>query len=130
MTASVFSGCTVQTNDTPKAKSPATRSNLPRKQASRNVRRTIDDLTARYLTGEHQRDVYLVSHGAAIRLIAAHLTKLDPEFAMKNYLQNTGTVDLEYSDGLWICHRWGEAALPGMESPTDDAAQENADPMG
>ncbi|ALG83358.1 histidine phosphatase family protein [Gordonia phthalatica] len=90
----------------------------------------IDDLTARYLTGEHQRDVYLVSHGAAIRLIAAHLTKLDPEFAMKNYLQNTGTVDLEYSDGLWICHRWGEADLPGDDSPKDDAAAENADPMG
>ena len=90
----------------------------------------IDDLTAEYLTGENQSDVYLVSHGAAIRLIAAHLTKLDPEFAMKNYLQNTGIVELEYADGLWICHRWGEAELPGDDSPADEAAAQNADPMG
>lgn len=90
----------------------------------------IDDLTTRYLTGGHRRDVYLVSHGAAIRLVAAHLTKLDPEFAMKNYLQNTAAVELEYRDGLWVCHRWGEADLPGDDSPADDAAAANADPMG
>lgn len=87
----------------------------------------IDDLTARYLTGDDLRDVYLVSHGAAIRLIAAHLTKLDPEFAMKNYLQNTGAVELEYENGLWVCRRWGDADLPGSDG---NAPASPADPMG
>ncbi|MBM7368181.1 histidine phosphatase family protein [Gordonia hydrophobica] len=90
----------------------------------------IDDLTSKYLTGEHQRDVYVVSHGAAIRLIAAHLTDIDPEYAMKHYLQNTGTIELEYRDGLWVCHQWGDAELPGESAPADDAAAQNADPMG
>ncbi|GAA2394113.1 MULTISPECIES: histidine phosphatase family protein [Gordonia] len=88
----------------------------------------IDDLASRYLTGANQRDVYLVSHGAAIRLIAAHLTRLDPEFAMKNYLNNTGSVELEFTGDLWVCHRWGEAALPDADG--SDTAPGYEDPMG
>ncbi|GAC79263.1 histidine phosphatase family protein [Gordonia malaquae] len=72
---------------------------------------TVDDLTERFIVGE-DRDVYLVSHGAAIRLIAAHLSQIDPQFAMENYLPNTGSVDLEYRDGLWVVQRWGSADLP------------------
>ncbi|MGB3885813.1 histidine phosphatase family protein [Gordonia sp. (in: high G+C Gram-positive bacteria)] len=73
----------------------------------------IDELATKYLIGENQQDVYLVSHGAAIRLIAAHLAKIDPEFAMKNYLPNTGSVELELrDDGLWVAHLWGDSVLP------------------
>ncbi|WP_051198495.1 histidine phosphatase family protein [Gordonia shandongensis] len=103
----------------------------------------IDDLVGTYLTGPDQRDVYLVSHGAAIRLVAAHLARLDPEFAMKNYLPNTGSVELELRDGVWICHAWGDAPLPetpdlvaGEGAPNlgdadlGDADRGDADPMG
>ncbi|MCF8571560.1 histidine phosphatase family protein [Gordonia sp. HY002] len=82
----------------------------------------IDELTRKYVTGEG-RDVYLVSHGAAIRLIAAHLSGIDSEFALKNYLPNTGSVVLEPGDTRWTVSRWGVADLAdGDGSP--------ADPMG
>ncbi|MGO3325009.1 histidine phosphatase family protein [Gordonia sp. (in: high G+C Gram-positive bacteria)] len=82
----------------------------------------VDELTTKYVTGEG-RDVYLVSHGAAIRLIAAHLSGIDSEFALKNYLPNTGSVVLEPSDTGWTVARWGVADLAdGDGSP--------ADPMG
>lgn len=89
----------------------------------------IDELAAKYLTGENPRDVYLVSHGAAIRLIAAHLAKIDPEFAMKNFLPNTGTVELELGEnGLWVAHLWGESPLPLTDPTGTDPAAD--DPMG
>ncbi|MGB3695980.1 MAG: histidine phosphatase family protein [Gordonia sp. (in: high G+C Gram-positive bacteria)] len=96
----------------------------------------IDDLANRYLVGPDAQDVYLVSHGAAIRLVAAHLTRIDPEFAMKNYLPNTGAVELELHDGIWVCRRWGDSPLP---EPDDAGAAdevsgsdrtEATDPMG
>ena len=97
----------------------------------------VDDVAAKYLTGPDARDVYLVSHGAAIRLIAAHLAKLDAEFAMKNYLPNTGSVELEYRNGLWVLQSWGDAELPdpdaaevaSIEDP-DETARDDIDPMG
>lgn len=67
----------------------------------------IDQLDREYLTGEQQRDVYLVSHGAAIRLVAAHLAGVDPEFAMRNHLRNTDTVELERTPDGWALQRWG-----------------------
>ncbi|WOC12091.1 histidine phosphatase family protein [Gordonia sp. MP11Mi] len=82
----------------------------------------IDELTTKYVTGEG-RDVYLVSHGAAIRLIAAHLSGIDSEFALKNFLPNTGSIVLESGEGGWTVTQWGAADLPaGDGSP--------ADPMG
>ncbi|MCF8587278.1 histidine phosphatase family protein [Gordonia liuliyuniae] len=82
----------------------------------------VDELTTKYVTGEG-RDVYLVSHGAAIRLIAAHLSGIDSEFALKNFLPNTGSIVLESGDSGWTVTQWGTADLPaGDGSP--------ADPMG
>ncbi|MFW0797612.1 histidine phosphatase family protein [Gordonia sp. CPCC 205515] len=72
----------------------------------------IDDLTRRHLAGPDQQDVYVVSHGAAIRLIAAHLGGVDPAFAAGTHLQNTGSIELEYTDGLWVVHRWGAVTGP------------------
>lgn len=72
----------------------------------------IDDLAGRYLAGDAQQDVFVVSHGAAIRLIAARLARIDPAFAAGTHLQNTGSIELEYSDGLWVVHRWGAVAGP------------------
>lgn len=89
----------------------------------------LDELAARHLTDPDAPDVYVVSHGAAIRLVAAHLTGVDPEFALKNYLTNTGTVELDYTAGTWTCLRWaGKPWTPDTSpGPTPNTAP---DPMG
>ncbi len=43
-------------------------------------------------------DLAVVSHGAVIRLIAAYLGRVDPEFAVRTLLPNTRRVDLEVPD--------------------------------
>jgi broad specificity phosphatase PhoE len=73
---------------------------------------TVEDLADMYLTGPDQRDVFLVSHGAAIRLIAARLAGIDSRFAAATHLGNTGSIELEYSDGIWVCTRWGAKTAP------------------
>ena len=70
----------------------------------------------------------MVSHGAAIRLIAARLAGIDPGFAVSNHLPNTGVVELSYapgSDSAWSAHRWGDRLAPFA----GDAAGED-NPMG
>ncbi|AZZ80335.1 MULTISPECIES: histidine phosphatase family protein [Gordonia] len=87
---------------------------------------TVDDLARSYLTGTEPRDVFLVSHGAAIRLIAARLAGIDSRFAAATHLGNTGSIELEYADGIWVCHRWGAETAPfdRVDEPLVD------DPMG
>lgn len=72
----------------------------------------IDDLARRSLSGPDARDVYLVSHGAAIRLVAARLAGIDGKFAAATHLPNTGSIDLEYRDNRWVCHLWGATQAP------------------
>lgn len=91
----------------------------------------IDDLRAGHLEGSDQRDVVVVSHGAAIRLIAARLAGVDPGFAAETHLRNTGSIELEFVDGLWRLHRWG--AVSGPFGPRIDeplVTEPSADPMG
>ncbi|GAB86391.1 histidine phosphatase family protein [Gordonia rubripertincta] len=87
---------------------------------------TVEDLARSYLTGTEPRDVFLVSHGAAIRLIAARLAGIDSRFAAATHLGNTGSIELEYTDGIWVCHRWGAETAPfdRVDEPLVD------DPMG
>lgn len=87
---------------------------------------TIEGLAAQYLTGTRRREVFLVSHGAAIRLIAARLAGIDSRFAAATHLGNTGSIELEYVDGVWVCHRWGATTAPfgRVDEPLVD------DPMG
>ncbi|MFT4128285.1 MAG: histidine phosphatase family protein [Gordonia sp. (in: high G+C Gram-positive bacteria)] len=86
----------------------------------------VGDLAERYLTGPAATDVVVVSHGAAIRLVAAHLAGVDGRFAAATPLSNTGSIELEYRDGVWICHRWG-----GRRAPFGDVDEPLvADPMG
>ncbi|MFW0786274.1 histidine phosphatase family protein [Gordonia sp. CPCC 206044] len=87
----------------------------------------IDDLAGRHLIGDNQRDVYVVSHGAAIRLIAARLAGVDPTFAASTHLKNTGSIELEYVDGLWVCRRWGAETGP-FGTTVDEPLV--TDPMG
>lgn len=73
-------------------------------------------------------DVYLVSHGTAIRLVAAELAGVDRAFAAQTHLRNTDSIELEYSDGAWVCRRWG--ATIGPLTTVDDEMMAPADPMG
>ncbi len=85
---------------------------------------SVRDLLARYLpTVQTVRerylpdgDVYLVSHGAAIRLVAAHLANADPEFAFRNHLANTAAVSLRPEGAGWSLVKWGDV-ISGDEDP-------------
>ena len=75
-------------------------------------------------------DVVVVSHGAAIRLVAKTLAGVESAFALEHHLANTEAVVLApITDGRWSCVHWGSAAPPFY--PQDpDAADSAADPMG
>ena len=76
-------------------------------------------------------DVVVVSHGAAIRLVAAVLAGVDGGFALDNHLANTECVVLSpITDGRWSCVQWAALTPPFTpEVPVDDAGHD-ADPMG
>ena len=80
----------------------------------------INDLAHSHLTGPEASDVVVVSHGAAIRLVAAHLSGIDAKFAAATHLPNTGSIELEYRNGVWVCERWGARRAPfgaGVDEP-------------
>lgn len=83
----------------------------------------LDALREEFLTGPDVPDVIVVSHGAAIRLVAAVLAGVDGEFAADNHLDNTETVELlPTAGGGWECVRWGTFVPPfeGKGSRTAD----------
>ncbi|MGW0037935.1 histidine phosphatase family protein [Gordonia sp. NPDC003376] len=90
----------------------------------------VDELAARYLRGPEQRDVVVVSHGAAIRLVAAHLAGIDGKFAAATHLPNTGSVELELTEsGIWVCHRWGARRAP-FGTVDEPLVVDDDNPMG
>ncbi|MFN8068181.1 MAG: histidine phosphatase family protein [Mycolicibacterium insubricum] len=61
-------------------------------------------------------DLLVVSHGAAIRLVAATLAGVDGDFAARNQLANTETVVLEPTTaGGWRCIRWAGSPLVSVD---------------
>ncbi|CAM3850893.1 MULTISPECIES: histidine phosphatase family protein [Tsukamurella] len=72
----------------------------------------VEAARAQYLDGDDQGDVYLVSHGAAIRLVAAHLGRVDGEYAHKHHLPNTGEIVLRPVSGGWEVVSWADAPSP------------------
>ncbi|MDJ0394338.1 histidine phosphatase family protein [Rhodococcus sp. G-MC3] len=83
----------------------------------------LDSLRDQYLTSPDAADVIVVSHGAAIRLVAAVLAGVNGEFAADNHLDNTETVELvPTTGGGWSCVRWGtfEPPFEGKGSQTAD----------
>lgn len=80
------------------------------------------------------RDVVVVSHGAAIRLVGAVLAGVDGGFALEHHLPNAECVVLTpITDGRWSCVQWA-ARTPPFEPtlavhPVEDALH-GADPMG
>jgi probable phosphoglycerate mutase len=87
----------------------------------------IDDVADKYLSGPDAADVHLVSHGAAIRLIAARLVNMPAEFALAHHLGNTGSIELTRTPDGWTCLRWG-SELPPFH--VDDEPELARDPMG
>lgn len=87
---------------------------------------TLERLRARYLSDPEAGDLILVSHGAAMRLVASELTTVPRLFATNNHLDNTETIELLPVAGGWECTRWGRYTPPfGQDiEPTGD------DPMG
>ena len=94
----------------------------------------LDDVRARYLEeSTWHGDIVLVSHGAAIRLVAAHLAGIDPGFALRCHLENTQSVVLSAAaDGSWACPRWGLQTPPfdTPAQPDPGASMPEAPPMG
>lgn len=56
--------------------------------------------------------VVLVSHGAAIRLVAARLADVDGAFAASNSLPNTAMVVLQPVPDGWRCVQWDQQTPP------------------
>lgn len=88
----------------------------------------VESLRGQYLDGsDDDGDVLVVSHGAAIRLVAAHLSGVDGRFSADTHLDNTQTIELVPTlGGGWECVRWG-AVLPPFRTPAVDVVD---DPMG
>lgn len=71
---------------------------------------TIAEL-AEYLDGGGD-DAMVVSHGAMIRLGVVAITDVEPEFAVRNFLSNTESIELSRHDGRWQVERWGQYRAP------------------
>ncbi len=74
----------------------------------------LSDLRTHYLDDRHwTRDIVVVSHAAAIRLVAATLAGIDAGVAAGRHLANTEAVALApVADGGWSCLQWGVAPTP------------------
>lgn len=82
-------------------------------------------------------DVWVVSHGAAIRWVAATLAGVDGRFATTRHLDNTETAELILGpDGRWTCVRWGREIppfpIPSADEPSldSDISDISSNPMG
>jgi broad specificity phosphatase PhoE len=95
----------------------------------------IADLRMRYLDDDRWGgDIVVVSHGAAMRLVAATLAGVDGTFVVEHHIGNAESVVLApITDGRWSCVHWGQLSPPflpdprGMPRPEE---LESADPMG
>jgi broad specificity phosphatase PhoE len=95
----------------------------------------VTDLRMRYLDDhEFKGDIVVVSHGAAIRLVAATLAGVEASFALEHHLANAEAVVLTpITDGRWSCLHWGAAGPPFYPEPDADPvedAKRAPDPMG
>ncbi|KRE26978.1 phosphoglycerate mutase [Mycobacterium sp. Soil538] len=94
----------------------------------------LDRLRMRYLDDDAwSRDIVVVSHGAAIRLVSAVLAGVEPGFAIDHHLTNAEAVILApVTDGRWSCVQWGRLSPPfgNGASVTTAGDSASADPMG
>lgn len=90
----------------------------------------VADLRRSYLDDRSwAEDIVVVSHGAAIRLVAAALAGVESGFVLEHHLANTDAVALmPVTDGRWSCVHWGARTPPFYPEPVVDLP--GADPMG
>jgi broad specificity phosphatase PhoE len=92
----------------------------------------VNQLRLRHLDN-HDRagDILVVCHGAAIRLVAAHLAGVDVDFAVEHHLANAECVVLSpITDGRWSCVQWGALTPPFYPEPEEYHSGVAKDPMG
>lgn len=94
----------------------------------------LTQLRMRYLD-DHAwtHDIVVVSHGAAIRLVAAVLAGVDGGFALDHHLGNAESIMLApITDGRWSCLHWAALSPPFYPEPVVPLAEalNPADPMG
>ena len=95
----------------------------------------LTQLRMRYLDdAAWHRDIVVVSHGAAIRLVSAVLAGVDGSFVLDHHLANAESVVLApITDGRWSCVQWSTLTPPFYPEPdvhpVEDALS-SADPMG
>lgn len=95
----------------------------------------LTELRLHYLDDrDWHSDIVVVSHGAAIRLVAATLAGVDGSFVLEHHLANTEAVTLApITDGRWSCVQWGSHNPPFYPEPEVHPVEEAlraADPMG
>ena len=96
----------------------------------------LTELRVRYLDDQQwSGDIVVVSHGAAIRLVAAVLAGVEANFALDNHLGNAESVVLApITDGRWSCVRWATRTPPFAPEAgaiaVADTAHSGTDPMG
>jgi probable phosphoglycerate mutase len=74
-------------------------------------RPVMENLALEHLSDGAKKDVLVVSHGAAIRTMAAHAASVDPDYAFAGYLGNCRFIVLEPDDrpfGEWKLVRWAD----------------------
>lgn len=91
----------------------------------------LTELRLRYLDDhDFPGDIVVVSHGAAIRLVAAALAGIDGGFALDHHLANTESVILSpVTDGRWSCVQWATLTPPFYPERPEVTLQSD-DPMG
>ena len=95
----------------------------------------VNDLRLRHLDDDQWNgDIVLVSHGAAIRLVAATLAGVEATFALEHHLANTDAVTFApITDGRWSCVHWGAASppfYPELDANPVEDAKRAPDPIG
>ena len=92
----------------------------------------LTELRLRHLDDDRWHgDIVVVSHGAAIRLVASVLAGVDGAFAVDHHLNNTEPVVLSpITDGRWSCVRWGSLTPPFYPDAEEKETAETAGPMG
>lgn len=96
----------------------------------------LTGLRLRYLDKDDwTSDIVVVSHGAAMRLVAAVLAGVDGNFVIDNHIGNAEPVVLApVTDRRWSCVRWGQHSPPFYPEcdvrPISDALESDTDPMG
>jgi len=95
----------------------------------------VNELRVKYLDDpDWTQDVVVVSHGAAIRLMAATLAGVATGFVLDHHLANAEAVELApISEGRWSCVQWGSLKppfYPEADVHSVEDAGEASDPMG